>query len=673
MADVTNNIPDDTGGLPDFIDIDVRVAPDRMSAHMHLHPVEGAAGTLTLEHLRAALNREEIARGIDIAALRNVVDDWNRRPRELETQPIARGGAASAAKIGALKVAVRCLSAPGDVTLLLSSKYYWQIASLAAKFQRVDHGTIVARRAAGSPSLLGYNIFGKAIEPEVQGTGQPQLKSIQEHGNVFVAGNTYTASATGIAYIDPDEEIPKVHPIDFDSSVEVRVFADKMSAELVLTPAGERGKNPSEEAIRTALKQASVLHGINEEELRVFLARFTKSGAGITTPQSIVVARGVPAVQGADGYVDFSFNVNSAPTPTLNPDGSADYRNINIVTSVAAGTLLAQLIAPQSGTPGRDLAGRTLPALHGSPAKLPVGTNTMISPEDPTTLVAVSDGIVRFDGSAVNISEGYMIPGGVDYSTGNVNYEGSVGVNGDIKAGFDVYCGGDLQVNGLVEDCKVTVKGHVLCRYGFVGNGRGIIDAGGDVNLVYVKNQTVVSGGTVSIAKEAINSSITARKSIKIYGHNLSVAGGTLAANESITIKTAGNISGVKTIIQIVPEPELVAQLESFRTMTAQHEENIRKLSATLDTLPPAKRIDKEFVRKLKNAIIMIKQEVLNIEEKMRTLMVEMNKFDNSFIRIDRCAYPGTIFSIGPRNMIVTEQMNGGKTLRLIDQEIKVI
>jgi hypothetical protein len=304
---------------------------------------------------------------------------------------------------------------------------------------------------------------------------------------------------------------------------------------------------------------------------------------------------------------------------------------------------------------------------------LPAGTNTTIPPNDPTILVAMTDGIVRLDGGTVNISEGYTTPGNVDYSTGNVNYEGSVGVNGDIKSGFEVYCGGDLQVNGTIEDCKVTVKGHVLCRYGFVGNGKGLIDAGGDVNLVYIKNQTVIAGGTVNIAKESINSNITARNSIKIHGHNLSVAGGTLAAHESIIVKTIGNISGIKTMIQIVPEPELVAQMTTFKTMAEQHEHNIKKLTTTLDTLPPLKRLDKEFVRKLKNAVIMIKQEILGLEGKMRALGIAMNNFENSFIRVDRCVYPGTIFSIGQRNMVVTEMMNGGKTLKLIGQEIKVL
>jgi len=670
MSEAANHDPAAVREMPDFAAVDVRTASDRMSASLYIIPLEGASGELTLDHLRAALDRAEVARGIDIAALRAVAEDWNKNPRELETPVIARGADAAPEKMGALRLSVKHLTAPADIALAQKSSCYWEIMQLEARFQRVDPGTIVARRAVGAPSLLGYDIFGTALNPAVEGTGMPELDAIREQCNVYYAGNTYTASATGVVYTD-DMGLPRVIPIDFNCIAEVKTAPDMMSAELTLTPAGERGSVPSIGSVRDILGRAGVTFGIDDNTLHQTLSRFQKGNA--TAPETIAIAQGLPSVKGEDGYIDFCFNTESSPAPMLNPDGTADYRNINIVTSVGAGSILARRHPPTEGTPGMDITGRKIAALSGTPAMLPIGSNTMVPTENPDTLVSTTDGIVRFDGSAVNVSEGYAIPGDVDYSTGNINYEHSVAINGDIKSGFEVKCGGDLQVNGIIEDCDVTVKGNVLCRYGFVGNGKGTIKSGGDVNLVYIKNQTVVSRGNVNIAKESINSNITARKSIKIHGHNLSVAGGVLAANESITVKTVGNISGVKTTLAIEPEPELVAQMAIFKTSVEQHETNVAKLTQSIETLPPAKRADKEFVRKLKNAIIAIKQEIQAVEEKMRALNIVMNRFENSFIRIERCAYPGTIFQIGQRQLVLTEILNAGKTLRMIDQEIKVL
>ena len=578
-----------------------------------------------------------------------------------------RGGlAAPVVKNGALKIAVRYLSAPADVAQLLDSKYFWQIAPLAAKFQRVDRGTIVARRTAESPSLPGHDVFGAPVIPNSMETVQCTF----QQDNVITEGNICTAAVTGITYVDRDEVL-KIHPVIFDAMVEVTLSPDNTYAELTLSPPGERGRMPTEGTVREQLQYANVLFGIDDKEMRNFLARFAAKNS--STPQSCVIARETPAVMGEDGRVEFSFNTESLPAPHINPDGSADYKDISIVNPVVRGMLLAKLIPPSQGTPGRDIAGRVLPTLCGTPVTLPAGANTIISPKDPAALIAATNGMVCFDGNSVYISEGYMIEGDVDYSTGNVRYDGPVCVNGDVKSGFDVQCGGSLQVNGSIEDCIVTVKDHVLCRHGFVGNGKGVINAGGNVNLVYVKNQIVIAGGTVNIAQESINSNITARKSIKIHGRNISVIGGIIAAHESIIIKTAGNISGVRTLIQIVPDPELAAQIDTMQTTNSLHKENIKKLITMLDTLPPAQKTDKDFVQKIKNTITSIKHKIVGLDEEMRALSITMNNYDNSYIRIERCAYPGTVFTIGQRNMVVRQMLNSAKTLKLVGQEIKVL
>jgi uncharacterized protein (DUF342 family) len=248
-----------------------------------------------------------------------------------------------------------------------------------------------------------------------------------------------------------------------------------------------------------------------------------------------------------------------------------------------------------------------------------------------------------------------------------------VAVSGDIKSGFEVKCGGDLQVNGIIEDCKVLAKGNVLCRYGFVGRGGGVIEAEGDVSLGYMKNQTVIALGNVNIAKEAINCNITARKSIKIYGHSLSAAGGTLVTAESIVLKTAGNISGVETVLRVDYAREHVEEMAKMKAAVDEHNANIKKLTDSLNAMPPAKRADKELARKLKGAAMAIKQQIAALETKMRALHIVMEKFENNFIRIDRCAYPGTVIKFGQRSMTLSDMLAGGKTIRVIDSEIRVL
>jgi len=664
--DTDNLIVDDH---PDFVNILVHVAPDKMAARLTLTPITGKAGVLTVHHLKVALEDAGVVRGIDAAALKGVVGDYAKSIRGIpETVPVAHGLPAAPEGVGALRILVKYISLPDEVRALFTCKCAFDAAALAPKFQRVDKGTVIARRAEGTPSIVGYDILGSPLEPqhvEILGASA----TIVERSNVFIASHTFTAAVTGVVYTDTSG-IPCVYPLDFNGNVDLHIAQDLMSVEATVTPPGERGTMPSLHVIHAMLKEHGVVFGIDPDALDLLMDCMK---GDMTDKQTFIVAQGTPSVKGEDGRVEFCFNVDPSPAPTIADDGSADYKNINIVNLVTNGTELAKLYPAQKGTPGKNVYGNVVAALNGIPARLPVGANTAIPTDNPNSLIAVSDGIASYDGTSVNVSPGYVISGDVDLKTGNVKYDKSILINGDVKSGFEVECGEDLQVKGIIEDCKITVKGNILCKFGFVGTGKGIINADGNVNLNFMKNQTIVAGGNVNIAKEALNCNITATKSINVYGHPLSVAGGTLVSNGSITVRTVGNISGAKTTLQINPEPELIAEMNKLKGAIAQNEENAKKLENTIKLMPPAAQVkQQEHVRKLKNTIIQIRQQIGALEGKIRLLNITMNKFENAFIRIDRMAYPGTTVKFGNMNMALSDTLQGGKTIRVINQEIRV-
>ncbi|MDR0306331.1 MAG: FapA family protein [Chitinispirillales bacterium] len=651
---------------PEFFITEVRVAADKMSASLSIGPVTGQKGIITAELLISKLNKAGVVYGIDADLLGKVADSWNRNPRYIETPPIAKGSYPEPGKEGLLKMVVKHLTTAKDINKALGKKYYGEIAALAPKIQRVDPGTVIARREGSIPDKPGQNvlgeILGKTREAEVSAAG------IVEANNIYISKNVYTAAKTGIVYIE--KEHPAVMPLDFNGLADIQTSPDMMDAHLVILPAGENGTMPTEDDVRNLIAEKQIIYGLNEEAVKGAVTRFTDGS--IIAQEVIEIARGLPAVTGDDGYVEFCFNTESSLTPNISEDGSADYKNLNLITSVSEGDILAILHPPGKGTPGVDVLGRPRPALDGKKAFLPVGTNTQVSRENQDHLVAVTNGIARYDGRLVTITEGHYINGDVDYSTGNVFYEKSITIKGDIKSGFEVKCGGDLQVHGIIEDCIIDVGESLLCKYGFVGNGKGIINAKSDVNLGFIKNQNVNCAGSVNIAKESINSNINASK-IQIHGNTLSAAGGILTATNSIIVRTVGNISGIKTILQIVPPPELTEEFNKAEAAAKDFTDKLKKLNYQMQSLPPKARLDAELMKKFKNATIAVQQQIAALEDRQRKLHIQMNNFDDAFIRIDRVAYPGTIFKFGQRNMVLTEMLNGVKSLRLINMEIKII
>ncbi len=657
--------PESRNSPPDFASITVQIPTDGMSAKLVIVPNEGKQGILTIEHLQNELARNGIIHGIDENALNSVVQKWNSNPKFLETAPVAKGSKPEPGREGELHYRVKHLTNPNEIEQVKHSAFFFEIPQLASRLQRVDPGTIVAEYGAGHPSNPGKNVFGELLFIE-------EAQSDREHtlGEGIALSSDrkkLTSTKTGVVCILNGH--PTVIPLNFNGMVEIQVSPDHMKAELVIRPAGEKGSMPSEQEIRSLLKQQQITKGICEDNLKQLLNRFAQNRS---QSEVVLIAQGQAPVKGSDGRVELLFEAVSSLKPTINAEGSADYKNVNIIHPVSEGTKLAKLHPPTEGTAGFDVTGKVLPAQNGTEVKLPTGANTIIAPNEPSFLISTTEGIVRFNGITVDVFEGYIISGDVDFSTGNVTYDKSVVVNGDIKSGFSVQCGGDLQVGGVIEDCQIHVNGNLLCKFGYIGQGKGILEVKGDVNLGFMKNQTLRCRGSVHIAKEAINCTILSRKSIQVHGNPLSVAGGTLTANESITVQTAGNASGIRTTLEMGPDFTLMEELLKTENQILELRENIAKLQKILEN-DTGHHQPNDLLKKIKQKLVTIEQQISILEERKKVLTAKTANFDHAVIKIERSALPGTVLKIGQRYLLVKEEIIGPKTVRLIDHELKIL
>jgi uncharacterized protein (DUF342 family) len=219
----------------------------------------------------------------------------------------------------------------------------------------------------------------------------------------------------------------------------------------------------------------------------------------------------------------------------------------------------------------------------------------------------------------------------------------------------------------------------VLCKLGFVGQGKGVIDAKGDVNLGFMKNQVVKSRQNVVIAKEALNCTVFARKGISVHGNPLSVAGGKMMARDFISAYCIGNNSGVKTILEVGADFALLDELQKAESQLAEITENKRKIAQTFikfqqgpDHTRNLSAGENALFKKLKEAVVKFDQQIKTIEERKKIVLANVYEFKNAYIKIEHAALPGSIFKIGSRLFQVKEEIIGPKTVRLIEEEIKV-
>ena len=198
-------------------------------------------------------------------------------------------------------------------------------------------------------------------------------------------------------------------------------------------------------------------------------------------------------------------------------DGTADYHNLGLVINVKKGDLLAEIIPPTKGIPGKTVTGKIIPAKAGKEVRIRIGKNVIVS-EDGYKMFAEIDGQPIMYDNKLSVLPILEIKGDVGPATGNIDFLGSVIVQGNVKSGFSINANGDLQVNGIVEATEIQAGGDIIINRGIQGQGKGILKAGRDFKVRYIENATVEAGEILILPKASMHSCLLAGKNITLDG-----------------------------------------------------------------------------------------------------------------------------------------------------------
>ncbi|HEY8491386.1 MAG TPA: FapA family protein [Dehalococcoidia bacterium] len=366
-----------------------------------------------------------------------------------------------------------------------------------------------------------------------------------------------TGRPVTVGYLRPPPGLPAGQPVF------VTVTPDGMRAYAFPVPAEEEGaeerRPPLEpvtvQTVMAALERAGVVYGVSEEAVR----RFVEEGP---ERQPACVARGVPVQHGTDARLEYLFH---EPERTVRPDlaeraGRVDYREAFGVESVEAGTVLARKHPATEGRDGMTVLGQALTATPGKDLDVAryAGKGTEVGP-DGATILAASAGLPSVTSGRVDVSPIYRVDGDVDFSTGNIEFHGSVVVTGNVLAGFRVHATDDIEIKGFVEAADVSAGGNVTIRGGVNGRETGRIVAGGDVHARFIEGAWVQAGGSVVADNELMRSHVVAGGSVIVNGAG-TLSGGEVRAGRSVQVRNLGSDMGVATRVLVGPDavpPEL--------------------------------------------------------------------------------------------------------------------
>ncbi|MGN0506755.1 MAG: DUF342 domain-containing protein [Lachnospiraceae bacterium] len=429
----------------------------------------------------------------------------------------------------------------------------------------------------------------------------------------------------------------EVTPVN--ETVVVQIAQDRLFAKGHFYPPTDGGERLTKEDIIAEMVKSGIKYGVSEKNIGKFLE--TRDYA-----QSYVLAEATKQEEGHDAVIKYFFNTDLTQKPRVNEDGSVDFHHLDIISSVCAGDLLAELTPAVNGKPGIDVCGGLLRPVKVKQRILRHGKNIRLS-EDGLKAYSEVNGHATLEGDQIFVSDMYEVPANVDTSTGDITYEGNVLVHGNVMAGYSIQARGDIVVEGVVEGATLIAGGQIVLKRGIQGMDRGLLKAEGNVISRFIESATVEAGGYVT-ADAIMHSNVTAKGDITVEGKKGFITGGRIRSGSLVSARTIGSNMGTTTILEVGIDPAVVEEYHALDKELVSNQEEMEKLMLTLtalarrlkmgEKLPPDKLVQFKLSNGEREKLLKRDEE---IKERMAVLKETIDSYVGGAVRAHGTVYTG--------------------------------
>lgn len=454
-----------------------------------------------------------------------------------------------------------------------------------------------------------------------------------------------------------------------NEEIQIVMAPDKMKATLELFPPENGGEKITLTNIKNKIAELKIVYGVDEEVLERALAERNYY-------QPYIFALGLAPVPGKDGAIKYHFNTDINTKPELLDDGSVDFHKLNIINNVNQGDILVTLIPAEQGELGKDLNGNKVSPPQVKEYRLPKHNNRVLVSQDQLQLIANCDGQVTLKDDKVVLNEVYTVNGDVDSSTGDIQFNGSVSVMGNVLSGFSIKAKGNIEVYGVVEGATLVAGGDVNIYCGLQGMEKGRVICNGDLFSKYIAYAFVKTNGDIR-TETILHSQISCNNKIIVEGRKGLISGGDVRVTKELEAKTIGSQMGTKTLVEVGIDPDLLEESKRLRDIIKQLKAEQKKLIQIIELLEKTKQMRKldeakmELLHKTQQTKISVDNDLKLQWAKLNKIMPLIEQSQSGIIKVSKSALPGVIITIGTQSLIIDEPIQRA-TFYLKDAEVKI-
>jgi len=468
-----------------------------------------------------------------------------------------------------------------------------------------------------------------------------------------------------------------------DGEFTLTISDDNLTASInYCTPCG--GKPFRRQDIYKTLKEHGIKIGVLEEEInKVLQLQQAPQETNQDTPQHIrraVIAEGIKAVNGGDAYFESLIPDAKDRSPHINDHLQAHHSEACHLIMVNPGDKIARLFPTTPGKPGKNIKGEEIPPTPGQHI-LPEFElkGTRWDSEDQNILTATITGQPIITPSMAMV-EATISVDQVDIKTGNIDYDGTVIINGDITTGMSVTATGDIYIHGMVQEAtSINAGGDIIVSKGVIGRG-ALFDengmeckgaarlvAGARITARFIENAFVYAGDYLKVEELITHSDITTKNHVIVgkedakHGH---IMGGTTRATLMVQAKVLGSPAAVHTKVIVGVNPDLTKQLNDINERYQQKMEEHKKLELAYAKISKNIKKDKEksraIIKKIQDTNMTLNTEMTDLRNRQQVLTTEIERLANASITVKHKVYCAVEATIGTSTYKLDEEKNAG-------------
>ena len=458
-----------------------------------------------------------------------------------------------------------------------------------------------------------------------------------------------------------------------DTQIKFRIVEDHLSAYITITT-GYAGKLPSVRSLLKELNEFGIKRGISKKRLTSLIQQSAQALPGEVFEE--LIAKGLAPRVGKSSKLKPL--VPNALDRILKPQtaGSArvDMRNLGEIICVQKDTELLRRMPPTEGRSGFTVGGDILDAKSGEWVKFKPGDGTIISDGDENLLLADISGMPKFNDEKMWVDNIFTCKG-VNVGSGNVNYDGSVLVNGDVTEKMEIHATGDITINGYVECATIHAGGDIIITEGAMGKVNDSateystsLTSKGSVHVQHGQGLDIHCNGNVTVGRQLAYSRINCRGKVTVGAidkPNGNIFACTVKCQDAVTAGTLGAVSGSNLSIDfsegfntlLERKDTLDELLKKIKQNNYRHLERINLINSKFIPQDMQGRVDEA------NQLFQSENQLLDwLESKSKEMHKAKEQYQTDIQLIaNKRLYPGVVVKLNNRTWRCDREYNRAK------------